>query len=109
MDVLACVCELLCYIFKGILRIHTQSVVTLFIISNYSEIHKQIREAKYDVSDKLEITVGARYYDIEVDFEGSANSSFFNLGQTADAQAFGTNISAQFAPDNTVGAPDIVC
>lgn len=63
-------------------------------------------EAKYDVSDKLEITVGARYYDIEVDFEGSANSSFFNLGQTADAQAFGTNISAQFAPDNTVGAPD---
>ena len=63
-------------------------------------------EAKYDVSDTLEITVGARYYDIEVDFEGSANSSFFNLGQTADAQAFGTNISAQFAPDNTVGAPD---
>ena len=52
------------------------------------------------------MTLGLRYYDIEVDFEGSANSSFFNLGATADAQAFGTNISAQFAPDNTVGAPD---
>lgn len=63
-------------------------------------------EFKYDVSDQFAVTVGARYYDIEVDFEGSANSSFFNLGQTDDAQAFGTNISAQFAPNNTVGAPD---
>jgi len=63
-------------------------------------------EFSYDFSDQLAITLGARYYDIEVDFEGSANSSFFNLGQTTDAQAFGTNISAQFAPDNTVGAPD---
>ena len=63
-------------------------------------------EAKFDISDEFAVTVGARYYDIEVDFEGSANSSFFNLGQTTDAQAFGTNISAQFSPDNTVGAPD---
>lgn len=58
------------------------------------------------IPDTLEITFGARYYDIEVDFEGSANSSFFNLGQTEDAQGGGTNISAQFAPDNTLGAPD---
>jgi outer membrane receptor protein involved in Fe transport len=50
--------------------------------------------------------VGGRWYDIEVDFEGSANSSFFNKGVDDDAQAFGTNISAQYAPDNTVGAPD---
>ena len=63
-------------------------------------------EAKYDFSEQFSLTVGARYYDIEVDFEGSANSSFLNLGQTDDAQAFGTNISAQYAPDNTVGAPD---
>ena len=63
-------------------------------------------EATYDFNDDFSITVGARYYDIEVDFEGSANSSFFNFGQTVDAQAFGTNISAQFAPNNTVGAPD---
>jgi len=63
-------------------------------------------EASYDFTDTFAMTLGLRYYDIEVDFEGSANSSFFNFGQTADAQAFGTNISAQFAPDNTVGAPD---
>lgn len=58
------------------------------------------------VPNQLAVTFGARWYDIEVDLEGSANSSFFNLGQTEDAQAFGTNISAQFAPGNAVGAPD---
>ncbi|NQY40717.1 MAG: TonB-dependent receptor [Henriciella sp.] len=63
-------------------------------------------EATFDLTDQFAITVGARWYDIEVDLEGSANSSFFNLGAATDAQAFGTNISAQFAPDNTVGAPD---
>ena len=63
-------------------------------------------EFSFDLTDRWSVTVGGRWYDIEVDFEGSANSSFFNLGQTDDAQAFGTNISAQFAPDNTVGAPD---
>ncbi len=64
-------------------------------------------EATYElVPDTLAVTLGARYYDIEVDLEGSANSSFFNLGQSEDAQAFGTNISAQFAPGNDAGAPD---
>ena len=63
-------------------------------------------EYSFDFNDMWSITLGARNYDIEVDFEGSANSSFFNFGATEDAQAFGTNISAQFAPDNTVGAPD---
>ena len=63
-------------------------------------------EATFDISDQFAVTLGARWYDIEVDLEGSANSSFFNLGATTDAQAFGTNISAQFAANNTVGAPD---
>ena len=63
-------------------------------------------ELTFDVTEEFSITVGARHYDIEVDLEGSANGSFFNLGQTTDAQAFGTNISAQFAANNTVGAPD---
>ncbi|GHA97992.1 TonB-dependent receptor [Algimonas arctica] len=63
-------------------------------------------ETTFDFSDQFALTLGARYYDIEVDLEGSANSSFFNLGQTDDAQRAGTNISAQFAPNNTVGAPD---
>ncbi|MGJ8562800.1 MAG: TonB-dependent receptor [Alphaproteobacteria bacterium] len=63
-------------------------------------------ETTFDISDQFALTLGARYYDIEVDLEGSANSSFFNLGQTDDAQRAGTNISAQFGPNNTVGAPD---
>lgn len=63
-------------------------------------------ETTFDLTDQFAVTVGARWYDIEVDLEGSANSSFFNLGTATDAQAFGTNISAQFAPNNTVGAPD---
>jgi outer membrane receptor protein involved in Fe transport len=63
-------------------------------------------EATFDVSDQFALTFGARWYDVEVDLEGSANSSFFNLGQTEDAQRAGTNISAQFAPNNSVGAPD---
>ncbi len=63
-------------------------------------------EATFDLTDQFAVTVGARWYDIEVDLEGSANSSFFNLGSTTDAQAFGTNISAQFAPGNAAGAPD---
>ncbi|WP_300527485.1 TonB-dependent receptor [Maricaulis sp.] len=63
-------------------------------------------ELTFDVSDEFSVTLGARHYDIEVDLEGSANSSFGNLGAATDAQIFGTNISAQFAPGNTVGAPD---
>ncbi len=63
-------------------------------------------ETTFDLTDQFAVTLGARWYDIEVDLEGSANSSFFNLGSATDAQAFGTNISAQFAPNNAVGAPD---
>lgn len=64
-------------------------------------------ELSYDLTDTFAITLGARAYDIEVDFAGSANSSFFNLGQTEDAQAFGANLSALFAPGNDAGAPDV--
>ncbi len=77
-------------------------------------------EASFDVvPDLVTLTAGARYYDVRVDLEGSANSSFFNLnsaifgpnagvapGTGVDAQLGGTNISAQFAPNNSVGAPD---
>ncbi|MEM8547476.1 MAG: TonB-dependent receptor, partial [Pseudomonadota bacterium] len=63
-------------------------------------------ELTYDFNESFAVIVGARYYDISVDLEGSANSSFGNLGSTTDAQGFGTNISAQFAPGNSVGAPD---
>jgi outer membrane receptor protein involved in Fe transport len=61
-------------------------------------------EANIDLSDTLQLTVGARWYDIEVDFEGSANSNFYN--GSSDVQRFGTNLSAQYAPGNANGYPD---
>ena len=61
-------------------------------------------EANIDLSDTMELTVGARWYDIEVDFEGSANSNFYN--GSSDVQRFGTNLSAQYAPGNANGYPD---
>lgn len=57
-------------------------------------------EASFDVvPDLLTLTAGARYYDIEVDFEGTANSSFCNAGAAEDANAFGTNISDLYDGD----------
>lgn len=56
-------------------------------------------EVNYDlIPDTLTLTFGARYYDIDVDFEGSANSSFCNSFQ-ADADAFGTDISDLYNGD----------
>ncbi len=71
-------------------------------------------EINFDVvPDTLTLTFGTRYYDIEVDLEGSANSAFDRLFPTTDtngdpveSQCCGTNISAQFAPGNPFGAPD---
>ncbi len=57
-------------------------------------------EASFDVvPDLLTATLGARYYDIEVDFEGSANTSVCNLGTTEDADAFGTDINDLYDGD----------
>jgi outer membrane receptor protein involved in Fe transport len=63
-------------------------------------------EVSMDVSETSELTVGARWYDIEVDFEGSANSSFYNGFGNPDTQQFGSNLSAQYAPGNAAGNPD---
>ena len=65
-------------------------------------------ELGIDLSEQFSLTLGARNYEIEVDLEGSANSSFGNFGANRmDGQRFGTNISGQFAPDSPVaGAPD---
>jgi len=63
-------------------------------------------EITMDVSETSELTVGARWYDIEVDFEGSANSSFYNGFGAPDTQQFGSNLSAQYAPGNANGYPD---
>ncbi len=58
-------------------------------------------EASFDiVPDLLTVTLGARYYDIEVDLEGSANGSFCNSGGT-DQNAFGTDISDLYDGDGS--------
>lgn len=59
-------------------------------------------EASFElVPETLTLTFGTRYYDIEVDFEGSANASFCNSYQ-ADANAFGTDISDIYNGDGQV-------
>ena len=58
-------------------------------------------EATFDISDTLALTLGARYYDIEVDLEGGANSSFCNLFQP-DSNSFGTDISDLYNGDGQV-------
>ncbi len=58
-------------------------------------------EVTWDMSEQFALTVGARYYDIEVDFEGSANSSFCNLFQ-GDVNAFGTDISDIYNGDGQI-------
>ena len=63
-------------------------------------------ELSIDMTETSELTVGVRYYDIEVDFEGSANSSFGNGFGNTDQQKFGSNLSAQYAPGNANGYPD---
>lgn len=55
-------------------------------------------EVNFDVNEKVEITFGARWYDVEVDFQGGANASFCN-GFQADANRFGTNISDLYDGD----------
>jgi len=63
-------------------------------------------ELSIATSDTAELTLGLRWYDIEVDFEGSANSSFYNGFGSPDTQQFGSNLSAQYAPGNPNGYPD---
>lgn len=63
-------------------------------------------ETTFDFTDQLALTLGARYYDVEVDLKGSANSSFFNLFADTDQQVFGTNISFLYGPNGPAEAPD---
>ena len=61
-------------------------------------------EVSFDLNDEFSLTLGARYYDIEVDFDGSAGGSFYNFCGSAnpdcvDAQVFGTNIADLYDGD----------
>tara|TARA_B100001057_G_C22868403_1_gene957633 strand:- start:1399 stop:3996 length:2598 start_codon:yes stop_codon:yes gene_type:complete len=63
-------------------------------------------ELSIDISDSVELTLGARWYDIKVDLEGSANSSFSTGFGGGDQQRFGTNLSQQFnGPGGNSGNP----
>jgi iron complex outermembrane receptor protein len=68
-------------------------------------------ELSYDVSDELSVTLGARYYDIEIDFDGSAAGSFYNFCGSSnpdcvDAQVFGTNIATLYGGENPTSGID---
>ncbi|MGI9251042.1 MAG: TonB-dependent receptor [Pseudohongiellaceae bacterium] len=56
-------------------------------------------EMNWDITPNLTLTLGGRYYDIEVDMEGSANTSFCNYNTDVDANAFGTDISDLYNGD----------
>ena len=56
-------------------------------------------EVSWDINETWSVTGGLRWYDIEVDFDGSANGSFCNAGAAADANAYGTDISDLYNGD----------
>jgi outer membrane receptor protein involved in Fe transport len=58
-------------------------------------------ELTFDLTDTLALTLGGRWYDIEVDLEGSANASFCNLFQP-DSDSFGTDISDLYNGDGQI-------
>ncbi|MDZ7827251.1 MAG: TonB-dependent receptor [Gammaproteobacteria bacterium] len=58
-------------------------------------------EVTWDFTETLALTLGARWYDIEVDLEGSANGSFCNSFQP-DVNAFGTDISDLYNGDGEI-------
>mgnify|MGYP000297468175 CR=1 FL=1 len=61
-------------------------------------------EITFDIGDEFALTLGARWYDITLDMEGSANSSFCNLSgpNGTDINAFGADISDKFNDDGEV-------
>lgn len=56
-------------------------------------------EVSWDINESWSLTGGLRWYDIDVEFEGSANASFCNSGAAADINGFGTDISDLFNGD----------
>ncbi len=70
-------------------------------------------ELSIDMSETSELTVGVRWYDIEVDLEGSANSSFSTGFIPAgaihnDRQRYGTNLSVKYnGPGGNSGNPGL--
>ena len=63
-------------------------------------------EVNIALQDNVELTLGARWYDIAVDLEGSANGAYGNKGATSDSGGGGANLSVQYGPNNANGYPD---
>jgi len=64
-------------------------------------------EVTFDiVPDKLSVTGGARWHDVNVRLKGSANSSFFNFGGV-DVNAFGTNLDTQFDGTQVINGVEV--
>ena len=62
-------------------------------------------ELTFDISNQFAATIGARWYDIEVDLKGSAAGSFSNKGASVDKNA-GNNLDVRFS-NATAGSTDV--
>ena len=62
-------------------------------------------EATADLSEQFALTLGARWYDVEVDLKGSAAGSFGNFGATTDNNA-GNNLDTLFSGENDTAQTD---
>lgn len=62
-------------------------------------------ELSIDISEQFTATLGARWYDIEVDLKGSAAGSFGNKGATTDNNA-GNNLDEIFSGANDTAQTD---
>lgn len=62
-------------------------------------------ELTIDMGDQFSAVLGARWYDIEVDLEGSAAGSFGNKGATTDNNA-GNNLDQIFSGENDTAQTD---
>jgi outer membrane receptor protein involved in Fe transport len=62
-------------------------------------------ELSYDFNEEFSATVGARWYDVEVDLKGSASGSFGNIGATTD-QNGGNNLDTLFSGANDTASED---
>jgi outer membrane receptor protein involved in Fe transport len=62
-------------------------------------------ELSYDINEEFAATVGARWYDVEVDLKGSAAGSFGNFGATTDNNA-GNNLDTLFSGANDTASDD---
>lgn len=58
-------------------------------------------EGTFELNDQFALTFGARWYDISVDLEGTANASFCNLFSQEDRNAFGTDINDLYDGDGS--------